>query len=325
VEAIRSEQDEIRQFLNAENLQRLVNIATLNNSATPIDSTSNNVTATASTVLNSLPRLKFTPDNTIFQQCVLDLDVEETPKKHTIPAIPGEFSKWYDMKNYSDVSAQHRFSMSNLTLVVADGTGTGEGGKLSNNTLSTIQTMTQQHRSRVVLYMNRGGGISFVQKAILGQKAGAALCVIGNHLPDGPWPYTMCDSTNEASTLGLTIPTVMVSYAHGQFIQSLYREQQNKQKWVSGTVLVQSKDHMECCICTEAYSTGCTIIQIQPGCGHYFHEACVLQWLSKHNTCPFCRYSLPFEDDEMERYRLLQQRQQESTRSGTSASDDFYG
>ena len=338
MDTVRNQQSEVRQFLqdrlHPDNLQVDLNVmdnVRMLNNAMPRDIPSDAVAATASAVLDVLPRVNFTSDNTLFQQCVLELDTEESTakmskkKKHTIPAIPGEFCRWTNMKSTSDEPTQHRVSMSNLTLVVADGTGTGEGGILSNHTSSIIQTIKQQHRSRVILYMNRGGGLSFVQKAMLGQRAGASLCVIGNHVPDGPWPYTMCDSTNEATSLGLTIPTVMISYAHGQMIQNLYKDQQKKQKWVLGAMIVQSKDHLECCICTEAYMTGCKIIQIQPGCGHYFHEACVLQWLSKHNTCPFCRYSLPLEDDEMERYRLLQQREQESIRSGTNASDDFYG
>ena len=339
MDAIRNEQDEVRQFLQdrflPETLGTSLNViddATWLNNTMQSDAPSSTVAATAKVVLESLPRMQFNSENTIFQQCVLELDDGETcmstthkSKRHTIPAIPGEFCRWTNMKNNSDEPAHRRSHMSNLTLVVADGPGTGEGGTLSKNTINIIQTLTQQQRTRVILYMNRGGGLSFVQKALLGQKAGAAVCVIGNHLPDGPWPYTMCDSTNEASTLGLIIPTVMISYAHGQFIQNLYREQQNRNSHLTGAMIVQSKDHMECCICTESYSTGCKMIQIQPGCGRYFHEECVLQWLSKHNTCPFCRFALPFEDDEMERYRMVQQRQQDSLRTGTTASDDFYG
>ena len=35
---------------------------------------------------------------------------------------------------------------------------------------------------------------------------------------------------------------------------------------------------------------------MQMPCGHNFHEACLLQWLRSHNTCPMCRHSI--EADE---------------------------
>ena len=326
---IRNEQENMRRFLQSrrewtERVNRDLNAVTDETESISPSS------ATSTAFLAALPRIQFSSDNNIFQHCLFELDVVETSapnthisNKHRIPAIPGEFCKWSKMSNDdSDKAAQHRRHMSNLTLVIAEGTGTGEGGRLSDRTLQTIQTLTQQHRSRVALYMIRGGGQSFVQKAKLCQEAGASICVIGNHLPDGPWPYTMCDSTNEALTLGLTIPTVMISYAHGKLVQQLYREQVKIEKFITGSLIVQSEDHLECCICTESYSTGCEMIQIKPGCGHYFHKECVSQWLSQHNTCPFCRYALPFEDVNMERRR---QRQLDLDRSGTDESDAFYG
>jgi hypothetical protein len=328
------------------------------------DIESNKSAGTSKNILDTLPRIKYTTDCALFQQCVVELDVDENndttdttnqltemqssstsettttmknthSSKLTISAIPGEFCKWptmYDAHEETTIQT-NRCRMSNMTLVVADPPGTGENGILSENTIQTIQTIIHKHRSRVILYMNRGGtDVTFVQKAKLAQQYGASVCMIGNHLPNGPWPYSMRDSTNEAMKLQLTTPTIMISYEHGQLLQQLYFKQQhnvtsnsNNSQYITGTIVVQSKNEMECCcICTESYSIDCTILQIKPGCEHYFHESCALQWLQSHNTCPYCRYALPFEDTEREQNRLRQQQQQQDTNS-SNMSNDYYG
>ncbi len=32
-------------------------------------------------------------------------------------------------------------------------------------------------------------------------------------------------------------------------------------------------------------------------CGHMFHDACVVAWLKRNNTCPVCRFELPAEEE----------------------------
>lgn len=34
---------------------------------------------------------------------------------------------------------------------------------------------------------------------------------------------------------------------------------------------------------------------VETECRHFFHDGCLMQWLEKHNLCPFCRYQI-FED-----------------------------
>jgi Ring finger domain len=331
IAAIRNEQNVLRQQLEE-------NVAMWQ--ATPPtlwdpQSTPNLSSATSAAVLTSLPRTVYTSDSSFFQHCVLEINVlssatkpEESAssnRKLSIPAVPGDFCKWpnanagsTDWKDIKQSShSTQRLMITNMAVVVADPPGTGE--TVSEATIQKIQNMIHQQRVHVLLYMTRGGGLTFVQKAAIAQQLGASVCVIGNHLPDGPWPYTMRDSTGEAEVVGLSIPTVMVSHQHGQVIQKLHSEG-SQSTTTTGTIIVQPNE-AECCICTESYSPGSMIIQIQPGCGHYFHETCAMTWLSQHNTCPFCRFELPFEDDERERYRLIQQRNQTSP----NAVADYYG
>jgi Ring finger domain len=261
----------------------------------------------------------------VFQQCALEINDTRSNRKFSIPAVPGDFCKWpnanigsTDRKESThSANSSQRLMISNMAVVVADPPGTG--GTISEATIQKVQNMIHQQRVRVLFYMTRGGGLTFVQKAMIAQQLGASVCVIGNHLPDGPWPYTMSDSTGEAGVGGLSIPTVMVSHQHSQLIQKLHSEG-NQSTTTTAAIIVQPNE-TECCICTESYSPGNMIIQIQPGCGHYFHETCAVTWLSQHNTCPFCRFELPFEDDERERYRLIQQRNQTSP----NAIADYYG
>jgi Ring finger domain len=76
-------------------------------------------------------------------------------------------------------------------------------------------------------------------------------------------------------------------------------------------------------VCAEVYAAGHTIVTL-PGCAHTFHETCALQWLQRHNTCPYCRHSLPLQDEELEQRR---QQHQNSATDGNNATTqpDFYG
>lgn len=49
----------------------------------------------------------------------------------------------------------------------------------------------------------------------------------------------------------------------------------------------------ECLICCDTFAAGHTVITLP--CQHVMHEACVLPWLQRRNTCPCCRHALPLE------------------------------
>ena len=55
----------------------------------------------------------------------------------------------------------------------------------------------------------------------------------------------------------------------------------------------QDVENAECPICLEIYRLGDTIcISKSAECDHVFHQACVSEWLWKHNQCPLCRINL---------------------------------
>ncbi|CAA3002895.1 E3 ubiquitin- ligase RING1-like [Olea europaea subsp. europaea] len=40
-----------------------------------------------------------------------------------------------------------------------------------------------------------------------------------------------------------------------------------------------------CAVCMEGYRSG-----KQVPCGHVFHVVCITRWLSRHDSCPICRF-----------------------------------
>ncbi|CAH2085508.1 unnamed protein product [Euphydryas editha] len=43
-------------------------------------------------------------------------------------------------------------------------------------------------------------------------------------------------------------------------------------------------------------------------CQHLFHEKCIIPWLNQTNSCPFCRYELPTDDEGYEAFKKEKKR-----------------
>ena len=107
---------------------------------------------------------------------------------------------------------------------------TTKGGKLSTQTLSEVAVL-RPHRMPFIAYVERGNGITFLQKELVCQRAGVAekethkaerastpesFCigvVVENTASGGGrevWQYVMQDTKKEAQTFGLKIPVAMV-------------------------------------------------------------------------------------------------------------------
>ncbi|KAK7253538.1 ubiquitin-protein transferase [Aureococcus anophagefferens] len=62
------------------------------------------------------------------------------------------------------------------------------------------------------------------------------------------------------------------------------------------------KDSNEaCCVCLEPHEVGSVAARLP--CGHLFHEQCVTEWLTRHCSCPVCRFELATDDAAFERGR----------------------
>jgi hypothetical protein len=239
---------------------------------------------TSRSYLAKLPRFLLEEKSSIFRRATLEISSKSNRKSNSksksgtdddgrkkFQLVPGEFGPSHDL------------NLSECQFVVAN-PRTGKGG-LSEETKQEIQKGT-------IVYMERGDGIPFVQKAILAQECGAAAVVVGNSMSE-PWPYVMQDSKGDAETLGLSIPVAMAKIEDGKTIVEQCGGE-NRETFGNFRFQQLSRD---CAICCESLQISQKILQI-PSCGHIFHEKCALLWLTKHHTCPYCRYQLPTEDKD---------------------------
>lgn len=51
-------------------------------------------------------------------------------------------------------------------------------------------------------------------------------------------------------------------------------------------------EHGECAVCLDPFTPGLDLTRSLP-CGHTFHSACLLRWLSQKLACPVCRTHVP--------------------------------
>uniref|UniRef100_A0A7S4SBJ1 RING-type domain-containing protein n=1 Tax=Ditylum brightwellii TaxID=49249 RepID=A0A7S4SBJ1_9STRA len=167
---------------------------------------------------------------------------------------------------------------------------------------STSHDTTAKHS---VLYMERGGGLTFAAKALNAQQHyNAKALIIGNNV--SVWPYIMRDSKNESNAS--SIPIVMIKRSDGNSLRRLLETHKQSKSTlhcsITATKCNSNGGGGECVVCRDNFDIGDVVIRL-PFCSHVFHESCALMWLRNHNTCPYCRRELPTEDEgyEMERRR----------------------
>lgn len=292
-----------------------------------------------------------------------------TNRRLTLDAIPAEFTHHIVHDNHHPTTAtssankssimtpQHHHHQRTTAALVLCTPRTTKGGQLSSQTLSEI-SLLRKHGIPFIAYVTRGDNVTFVQKALVCQRAGmvsqsnstsnsntktstssistsTSRCIgviVGNAgSGDEVWPYIMQDLKKEAQQYGLTVPVVMirrddgrrlVQWAttfpksksdgeHDEMQRQQLREGEELQQcnntnsyYTPCRIIIRNKDSESnsCPVCADSFAIGDTIVRL-PSCGHVFHEACAMMWLTKHNTCPYCRSELPTEDEEYERER----------------------
>lgn len=253
---------------------------------------------TSKAIMANIPRIVLHDKSSLFRQASFNYGDRQ------VSAIPAEFGP-----------TEEGINLSQVTIVIGS-PRTVKGGRLD------LDCQNQIRMSKTPLvYLERGDDVTFVQKAFQAQQAGAVAVVIGNN-QSTPWPYIMRDSPREAQRLGLHIPVVMIPQHEGKnLLEYCNQRKRNSAGHLTTTTSVQGELNilsrsMDCAVCCETYHVGDTIMTL-PACGHVFHEKCALAWLTKHNTCPFCRRELPTDDTEYEEERRRTQR----THAGSGASN----
>ncbi len=264
-----------------------------------------------------------------------------------LDAVPGEFGP-----RCGPPRPGTRAAAAAAAAVVVCSPRTVRGGALSAGTLREIASL-RRRRVPFVAYVERGDGVTFVQKALVCQRAGETttskdapqppetLCVgviVGNST-SGPgreiWPYVMQDTEGEARKFGLRVPVVMVRRVDGARLvrwSTSPKDAEDDVQFDTRTyapclisILPKDSNSHACPVCTDSYAPGDTTVRL-PLCGHVFHESCALAWLTKHNTCPYCRKELPTDDDDYERERRRREATVERDETfGTVNSHNFYG
>lgn len=275
-------------------------------------------------------------------RCIADPSwsfVPSTAASVVLNAVPGEFV-------YGERQCESLPIPCAAAIVVCT-PRTVKGGTLSTRTLSEIASL-RRRRVPFVAYVERGDGVTFVQKALACQRAGEittankeTMCVgviVGNSMSGSGkeiWPYVMQDTKEEAKRFGLKVPVVMVRRDDGMRLVGWSSSPNDAEDVINYdtktytpcliSILSKESNSHTCPVCTDSYAPGDTIVRL-PLCGHVFHEACALTWLTKHNTCPNCRMELPTDDDDYERER---RRREANAERGVDVGDvhghDIYG
>jgi len=202
---------------------------------------------TSKEALTKIPRLVLNEYSTIFRQATLRInaDLNFSGVCSTTPAIfeAGDNGSTQQItKASSDVSDlsrskscrnvdctlgefgstdEYMFEMGTSLVLASPVTGKGGLDKQTKTQISQLKASA----NNVVLFMQRGGGLTFVQKACMAQNAGASAVIIGNNMAN-PWPYVMKDSKGESKKPGqsLSIPVAMIKEGDGLEIKKLFEK-----------------------------------------------------------------------------------------------------
>lgn len=204
---------------------------------------------TSKDALNKIPRFVLNKHSTLFRQATLrvNTDLNASGVSSTAPVVfeggdndsPQKISITEDIcRSYSEISSTKNIRNIDCTLgefgsseeyifemgtyIVLASPFTGKGG-LDEETINQIFRI-KSYQKNVVLFMQRGGGLTFVQKARMAQEAGAAAVIVGNNTST-PWPYVMKDSKEESKKPGhsVSIPVVMIKEEDSQEIVKVFK------------------------------------------------------------------------------------------------------
>jgi len=145
---------------------------------------------------------------------------------HKFDCVLGEFGP----------AGEFVFKMGTTSLVLASPV-TGKGG-FDSETKARISLLSNNNKTNaavggndssgkaVIVFMQRGDGLTYVQKARMAQEAGAAAVIIGNNTST-PWPYVMKDSKGESKKPGqsISIPVAMIKEVYAQEIIRVFETQ----------------------------------------------------------------------------------------------------
>ncbi|XP_038217409.1 E3 ubiquitin-protein ligase RNF181 [Zerene cesonia] len=70
--------------------------------------------------------------------------------------------------------------------------------------------------------------------------------------------------------------------------------------------VVMSDEDKSCPICLKNFEKNEKAKKMP--CNHIFHPNCILVWLEKTNSCPFCRHELPTDDEAYEAFKKEKKR-----------------
>jgi Ring finger domain len=229
---------------------------------------------TARAFLDAIPRIILDPTSNVF--CEATLLVVMGPR--TFPCLLGEFGPTREHQNQG------------ASLVLCPPPAELDGPPDCSGILEHLLHGNNQ----VVAFMHSGGGLSFIQKALMAQGAGASAVIFGN-TNGTPWPHVMRDPEQEAEEGGLAVPVAMINEAHSQLLLEQFQEQEHQEPPFSmACCLLITEKETSCAICTEQFAISETVMEI-PGCLHVFHEQCATEWLGAHHTCPLCNGQLPVD------------------------------